>query len=60
MSDQHHTNENKKFTTYLRVDQIEWLRLTALKETSKRKYEVTAAQILRKLIDKAMNEASQK
>jgi pimeloyl-CoA synthetase len=45
-------SDNKKFTTYLPTKQIEWLRQTALKETKKRGSEVTAAQILREIIDK--------
>lgn len=43
---------SRKFTTYLEESQIDWLRQTALKESKSRGYEVTAAQLLRELIDK--------
>lgn len=43
---------SRKFTTYLEESQIDWLRQTALNESKTRGYEVTAAQLLRELIDK--------
>lgn len=43
----------RKYTTYLQPIQIRWLRRHALDETERRGYEVTAAQILRELIDQA-------
>jgi hypothetical protein len=41
---------NKKFTTYLSEEDILWLKQTALAESTKRGYEVTAAQLLREMI----------
>lgn len=41
-----------KFTTYFEQYQIEWLKHTAINESSKRGYNMTAAQILREMIDK--------
>jgi hypothetical protein len=46
----------RRFDTFLLPVQIAWLRRTALEETQKRGYEVTAAKILREMIDEKRNE----
>ena len=43
-----------KFTTYLDQEHIAWLRQTALDETQKRGSEVTAALLLREMLNEKM------
>jgi hypothetical protein len=44
----------KKFTTYLDQSHIDWLKETALQETKKRGHEVTAARLIREMINEKM------
>ena len=52
---QKHPIEHKRFNTFLPTYQIKWLKQTALDESNRRSYDVTAAQVLREIIDEKIS-----